>query len=306
MKRFLKNIPLISFFMKYPNASIVVAAYNNAVVLERVVDAMLKQDYPAKYEVIVVNDGSKDATAEVMEKKFGRNREVKFIDFKENQGVCRARNAGIRAARYEIVVNMDHDCIPARDWLKKLVQGFEDESVGVVSSYCYYGGTSTAFRKKLLDKVGGYDEDYRYYREDTDLSFKIMDLGYKFRFVPGAKYVHDHKVAKPKGLVQLCRHLLQRLKYHMNDALLYKKHPVLAKQFLDIKLGFIVNPKADFAAATGGWKGKLCLSSPRGIDFIEGNGFAQKAAIVFAGIAYVFAVKFFRLLGSLKCGKLLI
>src|SRR3989339_663517 len=94
----------------------------------------------------------------------------------------------------------------------------------VERAYCHYGGTSTGFRKELLEKVGGYDEDYGYYREDTDLSFKIMDLGYEFRLVK-ADYIHEHKEDRPEGFFGMLGYGMKRLGYHQNDVLLYKKHP---------------------------------------------------------------------------------
>jgi len=292
---------------KFPKVSIVIAAFNAEKTIERVLDSMLELDYPEDFEIIVVNDGSSDRTREII-RKFSKNAKIKFIDFEKNQGVCKARNGGIKIARFPIVVNMDHDCIPEKNWLKKIVAGFDSDKVGVVSSFGYYGGTSTAFRKELLEKAGGgYDEEFGYYREDTDLSFKIMDLGFEFRKVE-AKYEHDHKMAKPKGLIGLAKHVLQRLKYHENDVLLYKKHPILAGKFLNVKLGFIVNPLADFRAATGTWHKdeKFALSSPRGITFIENKTPLHAIAIILIGIMYVFAVKTFRLIGSIRFGKLLL
>lgn len=294
--------------MKLPNASIVVATYNRASTLRKVLKAMLELEYPAKYEIIVVNDGSTDNTKEMLAKEFLGNKKITIVNFERNQGVCRARNEGIKLARYEIVVNMDHDCIPSKTWLKDLVSGFTDEKIGVVSSYGGFGGTSTAFRKKLLEMVNGYDEDYRYYREDTDLTFKIIELGYEFKLVK-ADYVHDHVETKPKGFLGMFGYALRRLKYHQNDVLLYKKHPnELTRKFLDIKLGFIVNPAYDFKIATGLWKqdGRISLSSPRGIVFIENKSFLHLLAIVSLGICYVFAVKFARLIASIKFRKLLI
>jgi len=300
--------------MHYPQASIVIATLNNAPVLGRVLKAMLELEYPNDFEVIVVNDGSTDNTKQMLEKEFGKEKKIRVFHI-PNSGVCRARNTGIKAARFPIVVNMDHDCIPEKQWLEKIVRGFEDKRVGVVSSFGHYGGTSTAFRKELLDRVGGYDEEYFYYREDTDLSFKIMDLGYEFRVVQ-ADYEHDHKMVKPKGIIALLKHVHQRLLYHMNDVLLYKKHPKLAGKFLDVKLGFIVNPMKDFGTVAGTWKNPfdknpspmkhLELASPRGITFIENKTPLHALAIVLTGIIYVFAVKLYRLAGSIRHGKMLV
>jgi len=287
-------------------ASIVVATYNNRKVLKRTLDSLLSQDFDGRYEVIVVNDGSTDGTGEFLE-RYAQGKSRLKVFHQPNSGVCRARNRGIENAKYQIVVNMDHDCIAQKDW-QKMADGFDSPDVGIVSAYDYYGGTSTSFRKELLDRVGGYDEQYRYYREDTDLSFKIMDLGYKFRLVK-AGYFHDHRQARPKGIIALARHVLQRLRYHQNDVLLYKKHPTkVCEDFLHIKYRFLVDPLQDFRVATGTWeKGKkMNLSSPRGIVFIENKGPLHAAIIIAAGICYAVAVKASRLVGSIKFGKLLL
>lgn len=286
---------------RFPGVSIVVATRNNSETLKKTIEGLLGLDYPGKYEIIVVDDGSTDNTGNVLE---GFRRRVKAIRI-EHTGVCAARNAGIRESNGSIIVNMDHDCIPEMDWLKNLVKGFDSERVGIVSSYGYYGGTSTAFRKELLEKVGGYDEEYYYYREDTDLSFKIMDLGYEFRLVK-AGYIHDHEMVKPKGVSGAMRYVIQRWNYHMNDVLLYKKHRKLARDFLDVRAGFIVNPLADFRAATGLWDGRYELSSPRGIVFVKNKSPLHGAGIFLIGIAYMVGVKVFRLKGSLKFRELLI
>ncbi len=311
-------------------ASIVIATYKNPSTLRKVLQSMQKLDYPKNaFEVIVVNDGSNDTTSAMIEREFTPDRIVRvshknaplpkpqtadakpfltLIDFETNQGVCRARNAGIATARFPIVINMDHDCIAAPDWLSKMMAGFDSPNVGVVSAYDYYGGTSTGFPKTLLDNVGGYDESYRYYREDTDLSFKIMDLGYEFKLVKAA-YIHDHEEVKPKGPKQFAKHVLKRLEYHQNDVLLWKKHPTPAcARFLHVKFGFLIDPRSDFAVATGTWKknGRFELSSPRGITFLQNKSPLHTLAIILGGIGYVLAVKAYRLAGSLRHKKLLI
>ncbi|MCR4368732.1 MAG: glycosyltransferase family 2 protein [archaeon] len=289
------------------NASVIVATYNNRKVLEKTLDSLLAQKFDGRHEIIVVNDGSTDGTHEFLD-TYANGEKNLVVFHQKNLGVCRARNVGIENSQYEIVVNMDHDCIAEPDWLQKMVDGFNSEKVGVVSAYDYYGGTSTAFRKRLLEKVGGYDEQYRYYREDTDLSFKIMDLGYAFRLVK-AGYFHDHTQTKPGGIAGLAAHVMQRLYYHQNDVLLYKKHPTgVCREFLHIKFGFLVDPAQDFKVATGTWgKGNgFSLSSPRGITFLENKTPLHTLAIILGGIGYVLAVKASRLIGSVRFGKLLL
>ena len=293
----------------FPDTSIVIATYRNPRILKNVLNAMLKIDYPSKFEIIVVDDGSKDQTAEMMKKEFGREKRIRFEGFEKNQGVCKARNTGIEMARFPIIVNMDHDCVPEKKWLKELVKPFADPKVGVVSSFGDYGGTSTAFRKELLELVGGYDESYRYYREDSDLTFSVMDLGYKYKRLQEPMYFHDHTEIKPQGVVGLLKYVFKRLRYHQNDVLLFKKHPKLARKFLDVKLGFLVNPLADFKTVANLWPGsskRVELSSPRGIIFIENKTALHTVLIVLAAVFYVAAVKAFRLWGSLRFRKLLL
>lgn len=293
---------------KWFPVSIVVATYRNPVTLEKALRGLLAVDYPTDYEIIVVNDGSPDNTKEMLQTRFGKNPLIRQIHFEKNQGVCRARNAGIHAARYPIVINMDQDCIPEKNWLKKMVQGFDSDSVGVVSAYGGFGGTSTGFRKSLLEKVGGYDESYRYYREDTDLTFKILDLGFSFKPVD-ARYEHDHVEVAPHGVTAFLRHVWKRLSYHQNDVLLWKKHPTpVCAEFLHIRFGFLVDPVSDFNVATGRWqeKGSFQLSSPRGITFLSNKSPVHFVAILLGGLAYVLAVKFSRLIGSIRFRKLLL
>ncbi|MFH1225487.1 MAG: glycosyltransferase family A protein [Candidatus Diapherotrites archaeon] len=295
-----------------PAVSIVVMTHNRCEVLERTLRAMLRQDYPAPYEIIVVNDGGTDGTEQMLRSAFGKEKRVRVLN-QARSFPCRARNNGIKKARYGFVAIMDDDCIPARDWLKKLMRGFFDngalnKKIGVVSSFHEFGGTSTAFRREALEKAGGYDEAYRYYREDTDLVFRVLDAGYENRVVQDAKFVHEHKMENPRGFAGWVKYGLERCGYHMNDVLLYKKNPSRARKFLDVRFGFLVNPFADWAAATNQWgeKGELKLGSPRGITFMRGSTPLHALAVISVAWGYVICVKAYRLGASIKFGKFLI
>jgi len=288
------------------NASIVVMTHNRKRVLEKTIDAMLQLDYSGKYEIIVVNDGSTDGTEEMLENRFSKNNKISIIN-QPRSLPCKARNNGIKRAKYEVVVIMDDDCIPRKDWLERLMEGFDDKGVGIVSSYSVHGGTSTAFLTDALRKVGGFDEEYGYYREDTDLVFRMQELGYRVKLVK-APFRHEHRMEAPKGMPGLIKYGLERAAYHMNDALLYRKHPKLGAEFLDVKFGFLVNPERDFQAATNQWwgGGKMKLASPRGIVFMENKSPLHAILIFFGAFAWVVLVKFYRLMGSIRFGKLLI
>ncbi len=292
-------------------ASIIMATLNGGIPLIHAVNGMLQQEFSGKYEVIVVDDGSFDGkTPSLLKENFGKNPKVKLITL-ERSGVCKARNAGIRASQYEVVINMDHDCIPRKDWLQTMVNGFDTLNVGAVSAYGHYGGTSTGFRKEILDHLKGYDEDFFYYREDTDLSFRIMELGFVYKRVDASKkYTEDRTLVTPKGIGKIAAYTLQRFKYHMNDVLLHKKHPTpMCNEFLRVKWDFFVDPIQDFKVATGLWEdssNKIALSSPRGLVFLSNRSPVHFFLIVLAGMGYAFAIKLARLAGSIKHGHLLV
>ena len=301
--------------MNYPKVSIVMTAFNSGGVVRKSLNSLLELDYPSDYEIIVINNGSKDGTKDLLEKEFSKNKKIRLIHFKENQGVCKGRNAGIKIAKFEILVNMDHDCIASKSWLKGLMGGFDSPNVGVVTSYGGFGGTSTAFRTAALKKLGGYDEDYFYFREDTDIAFKFIEAGYEFKNVK-ADYVHDHQEAKPKNFLELIKYAWQRINYRKNDVLLFKKHPRLATPFLHIKYGFLVNPKYDMSVVLGGWwekdtgkkDGKKLsgITSPRGFTLISGSSFFHRIMIYLIAFFYMLVLKFRRLIASVQFGKLLI
>ncbi len=274
---------------------------------------LVTQKFDNSFEIIVINDGSTDGTKKIVLKYIKNYKNVRLIN-QFNQGVCKARNLGAANSKYGIIINLDSDCYVTKNWLTEIVNGFKNKKTGIVSSFDYYGGTSTGFRKNLFKKVGGYSEEYKFYREDTDLSFKIMQLGYKFKLI-NRNFEHDSQNVTFKiTLKNIAKYSLNRLKVHWNDVLLFKRHGNLKEcnSFLHVKHGFFVDWFHDFSIPTGLWTapekpvGKLELSSPRGIVFLENKTPIHFIIIVLIGLGYVFALKFSRLLGSIKHGKLLL
>lgn len=290
-------------------ASVIVSTYNRANVLKRSLSAMLGQSEKS-FEIIVIDDASKDNTREVL-KRFEKEKKMDMILIDKNSGPAKARNEGIKIANGDFIVIMDDDCIPEKDWLKKLLSPFADKRIGMSTSYNIWGGTSTAYRKSALKKSGLFDERFPYpYREDTDLVFRVLDAGYKTVQVEAD---FEHVRHPPESFA---RYALSRIKVHSVDPLLFKKHPERSKQFFNVRLGFLIDPVGEFMNATGLWrvrygsslaeaKKSLSLSSPQDISFIKNRTFIHELAIILLGISYVFAVKISRLYGSLKYGKLL-
>ena len=95
--------------------------YNGSATIGRAVRSLLAQDYPAdRYEVIVVNDGSTDCTAQVV----AGFRDVHYVEFPHNMGIPAAQNAGLAAARGDIYVNFNDDFQAAPDFLSELVRAY--------------------------------------------------------------------------------------------------------------------------------------------------------------------------------------
>ena len=92
---------------KWPPTSIVIASYNNYNTLEKVLNKMLKLDYP-KYEINVIYDGDIKGAKEIVE-KYKKYKIIKHHLNKKNLGVCKTRNKGIEMSKYNYVVNMDHE-----------------------------------------------------------------------------------------------------------------------------------------------------------------------------------------------------
>ncbi len=121
-----------------PFVSIVIPVYNGTRTSRLCLDAILKQDYPREcYEIIVVDNNSTDGTPELV-----KQYPVRLLYERELQGPHAATNAGVRAARGEIVVFTDSDCVPEVGWLQALIAPFIDENVVAV------GGRIEAYQPK--------------------------------------------------------------------------------------------------------------------------------------------------------------
>ena len=228
-----------------PTVSVVIPAYNAARTIAPCVQACLAQDYPG-VEVIVVDDGSTDDTASIV-----RRYPVRYLR-QENAGPASARNRGWRAATGEIVCFTDSDCVPALDWVSRLVEEYApDEIAGVGGTYdianednllaaCiheeigqrhlempryvnYLGSFNLSYRRTVLEEVNGFDESYlRASGEDNDLAYRVMKHGYKLVFTRNAKVAHYHPDNSWRYLKQQFWHGYWRMK-------LYHQHPDMAR-----------------------------------------------------------------------------
>jgi biofilm PGA synthesis N-glycosyltransferase PgaC len=190
-----------------PPVTVIVPAYNEEAVIVSALRSLLELDYPT-YEVIVVDDGSTDATAAraaTLAGDFGRAT-IRVVT-RPNGGKASALNAGIALARHDYILCMDADSRLSRDALRVAMRHFADPRVGAVAGNVkvvnrgtmwtalqaleYIEGLNMArraqgflrvvnivpgpigvFRREALVGVGGYDTDT--FAEDADLTLKIL------------------------------------------------------------------------------------------------------------------------------------
>jgi cellulose synthase/poly-beta-1,6-N-acetylglucosamine synthase-like glycosyltransferase/peptidoglycan/xylan/chitin deacetylase (PgdA/CDA1 family) len=143
-----------------PPVVVVVPAYNESVGIERAVRSLAASEY-AELEVVVVDDGSTDGTAEIVE-SLGLER-VRLVR-QENRGKAAALNTGVALSSQDVVVMVDGDTIFEPDTVRRLVRPLADERVGAVS-----GNTKVGNRRGLLGRwqhieyVTGFNLDRRMY-----------------------------------------------------------------------------------------------------------------------------------------------
>jgi glycosyltransferase involved in cell wall biosynthesis len=196
--------------------SIIVPARNAESSIAQCLDALLNQTMDASsYEIIVVDNGSADRTAEIAEQQGAQ------LLREDKRGAAAARNRGIRAASGEIICFTDADCLPTESWLEEMISPFSDPQIaGCKGSYLtrqheivarfvqieyedkydrllglqnidFIDTYSAAYRRNVLVSVGGFDESI-YYVEDQELSFRVARLGKKMVFQPSAAVYHSH------------------------------------------------------------------------------------------------------------------
>lgn len=198
--------------------SVIIPAYNAAKTLSLCLEALFDQSVPGSdYEIIVVDDGSTDDTAKLVEKF-----KVNYI-YQTNQGPATARNKGARTARGEIILFTDSDCVPGHCWIEEMSKPFDDpEIVGVKGAYKTMQSEltarfaqaefedrydrlqrfsfidmidtySAAFRKDKFLAINGFDQGFPVANnEDTDLSYRLASAGCKMVFNPRAVVYHTH------------------------------------------------------------------------------------------------------------------
>ncbi len=231
--------------LDYPLVSVIICAYNAEATIKDCLRSLTKLNYP-NYEIIVVNDGSRDRTGEIA-KEFNN---IILINQK-NQGLATARNVGIAIAKGEIIAFTDSDCMVDPDWLTYLIAKFINTGLVAIGGVnlpplndqinsipaCvavspgrpthvllndqiaeHIPGCNMAFRREALQAIGGFDPQFHAAGDDVDICWRLQDQGEQIGFAPGALVWH------------FCRntvgaYLKQQRGYGKAEAFLFFKHP---------------------------------------------------------------------------------
>ncbi|GAB4245978.1 MAG: hypothetical protein Kow00109_22060 [Acidobacteriota bacterium] len=226
--------------MPHPRYSVIIPVRNGAATLDACLEALEDQTVPRDaYEIIVVNDGSTDATAEVL-----RRRAVQVLET-AGRGAAAARNRGFQVVRGEIVLFLDADCRPTSDWIARMVAPLEaGEADGTVGRFVsrqsnwvarliqlehdqryrrmarfqwtdFVNTATCAFRRAVLPDPPFCEEFAKL--EDLDLSFRLAEAGVKLRYLPDTVVEHRH----PESLGHYLR---RRFRYGRYAPALYRRH----------------------------------------------------------------------------------
>jgi len=205
-----------------PAVSVVVPARNAAETIGDTLAALARQDLRDPYEIVVVDDGSDDGTAELAESAGGAVRVIRS----ERRGPGPARNAGANASRAPVLAFTDADCVPTPGWLTAglaalgdadLVQGRVepdpgahlgpfDHTVWVVGESGLYETANLFVRRDLFDRLGGF-EDFLGARigkplaEDVWLGWRARRAGARTAFSSDALVHHAVLPRKAAGYV---------------------------------------------------------------------------------------------------------
>jgi mycofactocin system glycosyltransferase len=231
-----------------PSISIIVPVKNRPQDIQECLMSLSSLDYPKdKVEIIVVNDGSTDSTAKVIQ-----SFDIKAIHLPQSIGASACRNLAAREANGDLLGFTDSDCVPHPHWLRELTPYFDDERVGIVGGYvsnfytrslldryeavksslnmglspfrvendksstAYVPSCNLIIRRKAFSEIGGFQADL-HVGEDVDLCWRTRKLGYHLLYVPRGEVKHKHR----NNVRQM---LMRRFDYGTSEALLYLRH----------------------------------------------------------------------------------
>ena len=237
----------------YPALSILIAAYKEEGSIVGTLESIARQGYPGRLQVIVINDGSPDRTAELVRAAQGGYPWLELIDLPQNGGKANALNAGLRQARHALVLTVDGDSYLYKDALTNIVERFMNDPphtaavagcilvrnsranwLAKAQEWDYFHGIAcikriqslfqgtlvaqgafSIYQKSVLQEAGGWPDCVG---EDIVLTWAILKKGYRVGFCEDACAFTN----VPATLGQFIR---QRQRWSRGMIEAFKQHP---------------------------------------------------------------------------------
>lgn len=202
-----------------PTVTVVVLSYNRREALEQTLHTLAEDEFLRSAQVIVADNASGDGSVEAVRSKFPR---VEALSSDSNRGVA-GFNSGAARARGDLVLLLDDDARPDAGAIRKAVQALEaNPALGAVALNPRHPksgagewsfaervaeprldwpvmGCGNLVRREVWERVGGYEEAFFLYRNDTDLAMKVLGAGYGVYFDPALVVWHDSPAAARKS-----------------------------------------------------------------------------------------------------------
>lgn len=199
--------------------SVIICTRNRAALLGRALRSLAEQSLdPKQFEVVVVDDGSRDNTPGVCDAFHSELPNLICVRTDANMGIAIARNAGLKACTGEYILFTDDDCIADRYWVERMKAGLNREPIvaGCVASpftnyieLCHniahfhafmpgqkpgpkesIAGANMGFRRSAVEELKGFRR-IAHRSDDMEIAFRARLKGYRPHFVPGAIVTHD-------------------------------------------------------------------------------------------------------------------
>jgi glycosyltransferase involved in cell wall biosynthesis len=315
-----------------PEVSVVIPTRDRATRLAAALRALHGQTIaPDRFEVVVVDDGSSDETAELLARQaVDGGPELRTIRL-TGEGPAAARNAGWRAARSPLVAFTDDDCEPTPTWLEEILGAAEASAGAIVQGVTtpipretemlrrpfsrtrlidepnpWFATCNIAYPRELLERLDGFDEIFpEALGEDTDLGWRALEMGAFTEFAPGAVVHHAVEDLGPAGYM---RHALRGA-----DAVYaFRRHPGLRAEIL--RHGVFRNPSLERLALAlaglllaRGHRAALLLTLPYARNLIGRSRSTDAGpALVPYLLAYDLAQAYTSLRGSIRHRRLVL
>jgi len=211
--------------------SVVIPVRDAAGTIQDQVDALLAQEWDRPWELVIVDNGSRDATRSIVERYTARDARVRLVDASDRPGVAHCRNAGVRAALADAIAMCDADDVVAPGWVRAMGDGLREHELvtgpldittlnpewvletrgrAIATGPGQFFGVfefahscNLGFRRPVVERVGGFDEDLAA-GEDIELSARLWKAGVKLVYLDDAVVRYRYRTSM-RGLWRQAR-----------------------------------------------------------------------------------------------------